>query len=185
MPTLSKGSFTLNLGIIQLQGELSDEDRQCAWELYTEISTRVAVTGKQSDTDSNNFTGEIYIESLDSLYKFLIEARAIMRKFPVGKINRDNHQHLGIIINGAISQVLRPFLEKWQIKYRHWWHNESAPQLSPAERQSAFPELDDFLRDWASVRWLMRELQDELIQVYSLINIAVLTSRQRHVSHVI
>ena len=45
MPTLTKGSFSLNLGIVQLGGELSDADRQYAWELYTEMSTRVAVTG--------------------------------------------------------------------------------------------------------------------------------------------
>ncbi len=185
MPTLTKGSFTLNLGIIQLQGELSDADRQSAWELYTEISTRVAVSGKQNDVDGNNFTGEIYIESLDSLHKFFLEARAIMRRFPVGRINRDNHQHLGNMINNAISQVLRPFLEKWQVKYRHWWHNESDPRLSPAERQGAFPELDDFLRDWASVRWLMRKLQDELIEVYSLVNIGSPIVSQKLASHVI
>lgn len=185
MPTLTKGSFTLNLGIIQLQGELSDEDRQCAWELYTEISTRAAIAGKQNDIDGSNFTGEIYIESLDSLYKFFLEVRAIMRKFPVGRISRDNHQHLGIMINSAISQVLRPFLEEWQVKYRHWWHNGSDPQLPPAERQNTFPELDDFLRDWASVRWLMRKLQDELIQVYSLVNIGSPIVSQKHALHVI
>ena len=70
MAVLSKGSFSINLGIVKLGGDLSDEDRQCAWELYTELSTRVAVTGKLSDSECKDFSGELYIESLASLYNF-------------------------------------------------------------------------------------------------------------------
>lgn len=171
MAVLNKGSFSLNLGIVQLGAELSDDDRQCAWELYTELSTRVAVTGKCSDTDCKDFQGELYIESLESLYRFFQEARIIMRQFPVGRIHGDNRNHLGVMINRIMEQVLRPFLEKWQVKYRHWWENESNPRLSPIERQKEFPELDDFLKDWSAVRWLMREVQKELVTVYKLFEV--------------
>ena len=71
----SKGSFSLNLGIVCPGGTLTDEDRQCAWELYTELSTRVAVTGKTGDPECYDFGGELYIESLASLYDFFQEAR--------------------------------------------------------------------------------------------------------------
>jgi hypothetical protein len=171
MAVLNKGSFSLNLGIVQLGAELSDDDRQCAWELYTELSTRVAVTGKGGDEECTDFSGELYIESLSSLYKFFQEARSIMREFPVGKIEGDNQDHLGVMINRMMEEVLRPFLEKWQVKYRHWWENESNPRLSPLDRQKEFPELDVFLQDWASVRWLMRKVQQELVSVYQLVNV--------------
>lgn len=171
MPTLTKGSFTLNLGFVQLGGELSDDDRQCAWELYTELSTRVAVTGKCNDSDCTNFDGELYIESLTSLYTFFQEARSIMRKFPVGKITGDNKQHLGVMISRVMDDVLRPFLEKWQVYFRHWWENESNPRLNPIERQKEFPELTNFLSDWSSLRWLLRELQKEIVNVYSLVEV--------------
>jgi len=171
MQTLTKGNFSLNLGIIQLGGELSDDDRQCAWELYTELSTRVAVTGKSRDPDCTNFKGELYIESLLSVYKFFQEARSIMRKFPVGKIAGNNQQHLGVMISRVMEDVLRPFLEKWQVRYRHWWENESNPRLSPIKRQNEFPELKEFLDDWVAVRWLMRELQKELVKVYRLVDV--------------
>jgi len=170
MPTLKKGSFSLNLGIVKLGGELSEDDRQCAWELYTEISTRVAITSKYSDSECTDFVGELYIESLSSLYSFFKEARKIMRKFPVGKISGDHNQHLGVMISRVMEDVLRPFLERWQIKYRHWWENESNPRLNPIERQKEFPELKEFLNDWSSLRWIMRELRDELIEVYSLVD---------------
>ncbi len=175
MPVLNRGSFSLNLGIVKLSGELTDDDRQCAWELYTELSTRVAVAGKPNDPECNDFEGELYIESLLSLYKFFKEARIIMRKFPVGKLSGNHRQHLGVMMNRMMSGVLRPFLEKWQIKYRYWWENESNPRLSPFQRQQEFLDLESFLSDWADVRWLMRELQKELVKVYSLVDVGAKT----------
>ncbi len=171
MTVLKKGSFTLDLKIIKLGGELNEDDRQCAWELYTEMSTRVAVTGKHDDPNCTNYKGELYIESLDSLFRFFQEARSIMRKFPVGKIGGTNKAHLGVMVNKVISHVLRPFLANWQVKYRHWWEHESNPRLSPLARQNEFPELKAFLDDWTSLRWLMREFQKELIKVYKLVDV--------------
>lgn len=171
MAVLTKGSFSLNLGIVQLGSELSDDDRQCAWELYTELSTRVAVTGKTKDEECVDFDGELYIESLTSLYKFFQESRAIMRKFPVGKLEGSHQDHLGVMISRMMEEVLRPFLEKWQVKYRHWWENDSNPRISPIERQGEYPELKEFLQDWSSVRWLLRQVQKELVSVYKLVDV--------------
>ncbi len=168
---LTKGMFSLNLGFVQLQAELCEEDRQCAWELYTELSTRVAVTGKIQDNECTNFNGEIYIESLASLYSYFQEARVIMKKYPVGKINVDNTDHLGVMISRTMDFVLRPFLEKWQSKYRFWWEDKSNQSLIPLERQEQFPYIDEFLSDWASLRWLMKEFQKELINIYKLIDV--------------
>jgi hypothetical protein len=171
MSVLNKGSFSLNLGILQLGAELSDDDRQCAWELYTELSTRVAITGKIQDSECLDFDGELYIESLESLYRFFQEARTIMRKFPVGKIRGDNRNHLGVMIHRVLNDVLRPFLDKWQSKYRHWWENESNPRLAPFSRQQKFDELNEFLADWTAVRWLMRAVQQELVDIYKLVDV--------------
>jgi len=35
MATITKGDFSLDLGFVKLGADLSDEDRQCAWELCT------------------------------------------------------------------------------------------------------------------------------------------------------
>ena len=172
MAVLEKGNFTLNLGLIKLSGTLSDLDRQCAWELYTELSTRVAVTGKSIDLECKDFTGELYIESLQSLFKFFQESREIMKKFPVGKLEKTNTSHLGVLIYRVLKDVLRPFLEKWQVEYRHWWENKSNPRLAPMERQLEFPRHKKFISDWASLRWLMRKTQKELVEVYKLTDIS-------------
>ncbi|HIF50485.1 MAG TPA: hypothetical protein EYQ42_02960 [Thiotrichaceae bacterium] len=171
MTNLQKGSFSINLGIVSLEAELADEDRQCAWELYTELITRVAVIGKIYDDECTNFEGELYIESLDSLFNFFQEARKIMRSFPAGQIKNKNINHLGMIINSAFITVLRPFLEKWQIQYRHWWDNESDESLMPLERQKQFPELKEFLDDWSDLRYLMKSLQNKLVEIYELTDV--------------
>lgn len=171
MPTLSRGSFSLNLGIVTLGGELSEEDRQCAWELYTELATRVSVTGKPGDPDCTDFDGELLVESLDSLYAFFQEARRIMRRFPVGRLPTDSRDHLGVMISRMMSEVLRPFLEKWHVQFRHWWEHESNPRMPPRERQQDFPGWNEFLEDWAAVRWLMREVQAELVKTYELVDV--------------
>jgi hypothetical protein len=172
MAVFKKGNFSVNLGIVKLGGDLSDEDRQCAWELYSELSTRVAIVGKPSDDDCKNFQGELFIESLSSFYNFFQEARGIMRKFPVGRIEQNQQDHLGVIISRIMAEVMRPFLEKWQVEYRHWWENRSNPRLPPIERQKEFPNLAEFIEDWSSVRWLLRKLQEELIQKYKLVDVS-------------
>lgn len=171
MAVLTRGSFSLNLGLVKLEGELSDADRQCAWELYAELSTRLALTGKQGDEKCSDFSGEVYAESLGSVYAFFQEARRIMRAFPVGKLEHDFQDHLGVLINNVMIDVLRPFLEKWQADYRHWWEHQSNPKLPPFERQQAYPKLKDLLKDWSDVRKLMRALQQRLVKVYKLVEV--------------
>ena len=38
-----------------------------------------------------------------------------------------------------LETVLRPFLENWQARYRHWWTHESDTALPPFRRQREFP----------------------------------------------
>lgn len=173
MSEIKRGDFSLNLGLLQIRAEVSEDDRQCAWELYTEICTRLSLTGKKDDPKCENFSGEVLVESLDSMHNFFREARGIMRKFPVGQLKKKNAKHLGILINDLMNNVLRPFLEKWQSDFRHWWHccDKKVQKLSPFERQKKYPECKEFLEDWKNVRLLMRALQAELIKAYSLIDV--------------
>jgi len=171
MAEIRKGSFSLNIGIAKLSAELSEEDRQCAWELYTEIATRSSVTGKRGDDECRNFEGELLIESLNSLYSFFTECRQIMRKFPVGRIKDDNQKHLGCVIHDLLAHVLRPFLEKWQIDFREWWSGDEERELGPFDRQRKYPKYDDMMEDWSEVRKTVRSLERALIKEYKLIDL--------------
>jgi hypothetical protein len=64
MPEIKEGSFRLDQGLVKLGAKLSEDDRRCAWELYTEIVTRVAIVGKRRDLNREDFSGELFSESL-------------------------------------------------------------------------------------------------------------------------
>ena len=181
MPVFSKGSFSVNLGIVSIGGELSEEDRQCAWELYCELVSRVSLMGKEDKRGELVFTGEIYDQSLDSLYGFFREARALMRRYPVGRVAAGGAQdHLGFFIAALLEVVIRPFLEKWQASYRHWWEHECQrlPHASPFERQTGYPELQEMLEDWRGVRRFCRSAAKELTERFDLPDVMALEPPQ-------
>jgi hypothetical protein len=159
----------LDLGIVKLGAKLSEDDRQPAWELYTEIVTRVAMVGKRRDPTCEDFSGELYAESLDSLYNFFRECRGIMRKFPVGKLKESRQEHLGVLINRILNDVFRPFLEKWSGQFRAWWTTAKNEKDSPYQIQDQFPQVKDFLTDWRDLRRIMRKVEETLRDEYKLI----------------
>lgn len=173
MSEIKKGNFSLNLGFLQVQADISEDDRQCAWELYTEIATRLSLTGKRNDSECKDFSGEVLVESLDSVHSFFREARGIMRKFPVGQLKKNKTKHLGVLINDLMVHVLRPFLEKWQADFRHWWNqcDEKTKKLSPFERQKCYIHYKEFIEDWRNVRLIMKGLQSELVKAYKLVDV--------------
>lgn len=161
MPVFQSGSVSLNLGIVRISGQLTGEDRQCAWRLYTEMATRLAVRGRPDTTD---FSGEVIEESLNSLHKFFLASREIMKDYPVGRIG-DDQRHLGFFVLEAMEWVLRPFLEKWQSEFRHFWASAD-PGKPPFERQEDFAKLGEMKADWANVRAFFRASSKELADTY-------------------
>ncbi len=178
MPFFSKGNVELNIGFLKVGADLSEEDRQCAWEFFTELSTRVGVTGKVlGDENCDNFEGELYDESLDSIYNFFKESRSIMKKYPVGSFNPED-VHLGFSIYQLLELVIRPFLERWQGRYRHWLKIKSNESSSPFELQDEYPDIVQFKKDWTEVRKFCREVKQELIEGYALVDIDKLISKK-------
>jgi hypothetical protein len=168
MTELSEGNFSIDFGIIKLGGKLTEQDRQCAWELYTEIVTRVSVTGKRIDESCTDFSGELLMESLDSLYSFFQETRQIMKKYPVGKINENNQKHLGVLMNDILNNIMRPFLEKWQVDYRVWWERQNANTISIYKIQKKYPKYNELIKDWIYLRKIMRNIEMKILQNYKL-----------------
>lgn len=168
MPELAEGTLTIDFGIVKLSGKLSELDRQCAWQLYTEIVTRVAITGKKHDKTCNDFTGEILVESLSSLHTFFQEARNIMRIFPVGKLKEKQQLHLGTLIHIFLTEVLHPFLEKWQADIRMWWELQDRSNNNWFELQTKYPRYEEIIEDWAQLRKIMRKLEHKLQVEYKL-----------------
>jgi len=168
MPEVSEGELTIDFGVVKLSGKLSEQDRQCAWQLYTEMVTRVAVSGKRRDDSCTDFSGEIMAESLESLHAFFREARNIMKSFPVGKLKEKNQRHLGIFIHDLLADVIRPFLEEWQADFRSWWERQDRSERSWFDLQKSYPRHGELIGQWTRLRKLMRSMEKELREQYKL-----------------
>lgn len=181
MPVFTKANFKINLGIASIGGELTDDDRQCAWELYCELVSRVALVGKLDEHGKQVFVGERYDQSLDSLCAFVKEARGLMRRYPVGRLAAGGPQnHLGFFIASLLEIVLRPFLEKWRASYRHWWEqaHTQRPDGSPFELQETYPRLAEMQQDWIALRRFCREAARELTHTFSLPDVTAVAPPQ-------
>ena len=106
MAVMKKGNFSIDIGFFKLGADFEESDRQCAWELYSELATRIAVTGKSKDPDCTDFSGEVLAESLASLHTFFGEARKIMRQFPVCSTYVKPRKLLGIRTGAGIENHL-------------------------------------------------------------------------------
>src|SRR5207247_409951 len=100
---------------------------------------------------------------------FFKEARNIMRKFPVGRIKDFRQEHLGVLISRILSNVMRPFLEKWNGQYRAWCAKRPLIKDHPYEEQKCFPKHDEFLADWTALRLIMRQVERKLAEQYKLV----------------
>lgn len=176
MPVFRKGQIELDLKFLKVGGELDEEDRQCAWALYCEIVSRRAVSGRlvraEHDGEAwvDGFEGEVLAESFDSLHAFFERARELMSEFPVGRIGKREH-HLGFFILRMMEIVIRPFLEKWQARYRHWW-SMTDDETSPFERQQSYPHWQELTADWSAMRSFCRETATELVETYELVELS-------------
>lgn len=65
---LKKASLSIDFGIFKMGADISEDDRQCAWELYTEMVPHVAVMGKPADEEATDYSGEVLAESLEPLH---------------------------------------------------------------------------------------------------------------------
>lgn len=158
--TYRRGPFHLDLCFEALEGELAAEDRQCAWEFYTELVTRSAACGRVDGKGEQIFENELFPAEFASLREFLVEARGLMRRYPVGRLKADGPQHLGSLIGGVLQVAVQPFLERWDVRYSAWFQ---------AQRDPARPEFADLpllIAEWRSLRALCREVVAALEQTY-------------------
>ena len=154
------------LNFTKLGDDYQELDRQFAWELYTELSTRVAVTGKANDSTCVSTDGELWFESFASLLAFCKELRVLLRSYPAQ--HSKGIPHLGNLLLEITRVVLNPFLDKWRVDYLHWWEYASDTTKPPAQRQLEYPKREDMLVGWRELKMTMRAVQETVLKKYKL-----------------
>jgi hypothetical protein len=133
----------------QLEFEPDEVQQRAAWELYVELSTRIAVRPLGSEEG-------LLREALSSLYSIFGVTREILRG--AGPSVAQGPNSFGAVAIEVLNKGLRPFLSKWH-------------PLLLAYEQKRPPEVDarDYERGWEKQVELQEELADlqEQMMIYA------------------
>jgi hypothetical protein len=140
LPGITAKSLTVNLpfGLGKLEFEPDEVQQRAAWELYVELSTRIAI-------QSLGLEEGLLREALSSLYSIFAVTREVLRE--AGPSVAQGPKSLGPIAIEVLNRGLRPFLAKWHPLLLA--HEQKRPEgVSAREHEKAWkqePELREEL----------------------------------------
>jgi hypothetical protein len=130
----------VGIGTNKLKLLINETDRQIAYRIWVELSTRKI--GIPIDLE-HDVISEVY----DSWYTFFTVTRELIKDVPVNKFRRKETEEIVLLSIGVLNEGLRPHLTKWQARFRRWYGN--ATELhnlideSPQEIQRRYPQYDE------------------------------------------
>lgn len=126
----------------------NDIDRQIAYKIWVELSTRKV--GLEIDLD-NDVISEIY----DSWYSFFSVTRELLKDVPVSKFRRKDTERIIALSIDVLNTGIRPHLTKWQARFRRWYEFQLAKDenadLHPQDIQKKFPDYEELKKDIVAV----------------------------------
>lgn len=144
----------LGLGNQKLILRPNETDRQIAYQIWIELSTRKI--GLPVDLED-----DVILEVYDSWYDFFSVTRELLKQVPVSKFRRKDTEQIIRLSVDVLNTGLRPHLTKWQARFRNWHRHalSEGQQLvkSPQETQKEFP-------DYASLKQDLETVSERLIK---------------------
>ncbi|MGA0542972.1 hypothetical protein [Neotabrizicola sp. VNH66] len=139
-------SAEFGLGDQKISLRLNDTDRQIAYSIWVELSTRKI--GLPIDIE-DDVISEIY----DSWFAFFSVTRELIKDIPVSKVRTDSTSKIINLSVEVLNEGLRPHLTKWQARYRHWYERQldKADDVDPQGLQKRFPAYEALKADMLEV----------------------------------
>lgn len=147
------------VGQHKLKMKINDDDRQIAYKIWVELSTRKIGLPIELDQD-------VIAEVYDSWYTFFSVTRELVKDVPVKKYQRDSTAKIVGLSIEVLNEGLRPHLTKWQAKFRRWYDHAAAMESnkgkSPQEIQKDFPDFDRLSGDLLAVNKRLIAYRDRM-----------------------
>ena len=156
----------LGLGNQRITLRPNDADRQIAYKIWVELSTRKI--GLEIDLE-NDLVYEVY----NSWYTFFSVTRELLKDVPSSKFSRPETKEIIDLTVRVLNDGVRPHLTKWQARFRRWYEKElerdEDGMMSPQEIQKRFGEFSELSKDLVQVnaRLIAFRLQMHRIMVGS------------------
>jgi len=139
---LNEAEFGFGQQKIKLKA--NDDDRQIAYKIWVELSTRKI--GLPIDLEQDVIT-EVY----DSWHTFFSVTRELIKDVPVKKYQRDSTSKIVRLSIEVLNEGLRPHLTKWQARFRRWYEHaakkEDFGSTAPQDIQREFPAFSELAED--------------------------------------
>ena len=153
----------VGIGTNKLKLLINETDRQIAYKIWVELSTRKI--GLPIDLE-HDVISEVY----DSWHTFFTITRELVKDVPVNKFRRKETEEIVCLSIGVLNDGLRPHLTKWQARFRRWYgkateHSDFIDQ-SPQEIQQKYPKYVDLQADLLAVNQRLmayRKMMYELV----------------------
>ncbi len=138
----------IGIGTNKLKLLINETDRQIAYKIWVELSTRKI--GLPIDLE-HDVISEVY----DSWHTFFSVTRELIKDVPVNKFRRKETEEIVRMSIGVLNDGLRPHLTKWQARFRRWYGNAIEHtdfiEESPQEIQKRYPNYDELQADLLAV----------------------------------
>jgi hypothetical protein len=136
----------MGLGDLKLSFKPNNTDRQIAYSIWVELSTRKIGLPIYVEDD---VISEVY----DSWYAFFGVTREMIKDIPVSKVRGNSTSQIIDLSVEVLNEGLRPHLTKWQARFRHWYERQmdNKSDASPQEVQKDFPAYDELIADLLEV----------------------------------
>jgi hypothetical protein len=133
-------NFPFGLGGVEQTWEPDDDERRAAWELYVELSTRIATVPREPDTG-------LAREALNSLYSLFGATREILRRYGPGvaQPKGDGSASFGTLAVTVLNDGLRPLLSVWHPLLLDR-EDQRPPEVTRVEWEQSWERIDE-LRD--------------------------------------
>lgn len=153
----------VGIGPNKLKLLINETDRQIAYKIWVELSTRKI--GLPIDLE-HDVISEVY----DSWHTFFTVTRELVKDVPVNKFRRKETEEIVRMSIGVLNDGLRPHLTKWQARFRRWYgkatEHSGFIEQSPQEIQQRYPKYDELQADLLAVNQRLmayRKIMYELV----------------------
>lgn len=148
---IAGGSLTLNI---------AKNDRQAAWNIYTQLSTRVAAVEFDESFDSAYLVHQ-------SLYKMFDLIREEISKIPVERVRGDKSDNTVVFYMDILNKGIRPHLSKWHLPLEAFvkTEREKHPNESYFEIEKKFPLRKELIESLKAMNIRMNGYSKSLLMI--------------------
>jgi hypothetical protein len=140
----------------------NNEDRQVAYRIWVELSTRKV--GLPIDLDN-----DVIVEVYDSWHAFFTATRELIKDIPVAKAQSQSTQQIINLSIAVLNEGLRPHLTQWQARFRRWYGSQLEKRKDkdeePQSIQKEYPQFDGLSVDLKTVNQSLIEYRQGLMQI--------------------